>query len=79
MSRYPWFSESLARIRIRPVGMVENIQRFLYVAERYEIRFAEGAEGDLRSMAAYERRLVLDGLDKHLPVSANAGIPADQG
>jgi mRNA-degrading endonuclease RelE of RelBE toxin-antitoxin system len=36
------------------------------VPEAYTIILAEGAEGDFRSMTAYERRLVLDGMETHL-------------
>jgi hypothetical protein len=34
--------------------------------EPYTISLAEGAEGDLSSMTAYVRRIILDGLATHL-------------
>jgi hypothetical protein len=46
--------------------VIEGVQGPVLVPEPYQIQFAEGAEDDIRSMTAFGRRLILDGLERHL-------------
>ena len=38
---------------------------------RYEVKFVRSADGDVASYAAHERRLILDGIGRHLEVDAD--------